>query len=218
MPSGTLLFIAEPQAVTGLFSRLKESGYEAGLADNLTGALNFIKKSNPCLVITRPRLQTYKAEDLLAQKGAAAQFPPVIVFAKFGSAEDAQRYLELGAKDYWLDPLQWEKIKLLLPAPEPESDEDEDDAPEPAPRAARPANPGSVCHHRGAPGGEAGAGPGPAGGAVQGHGAYCRGERHGQGDVRPLPAFPQRPGGQVLHRHQLRGPAGTPARIRTLRP
>ena len=141
MPSGTLLFIAEPQAVTGLFSRLKESGYEAGLADNLTGALNFIKKSNPCLVITRPRLQTYKAEDLLAQKGAAAQFPPVIVFAKFGSAEDAQRYLELGAKDYWLDPLQWEKIKLLLPAPEPESDEDEEDAPEPAPRAARPATP-----------------------------------------------------------------------------
>ena len=144
MSGRTLLFIAEPQAVTALFPKLKEAGFEAGLADNLTGALNFIKKSAPAYVFTRPRLQTYKAEDLLSQLAALPETPPVVVFAKFGSSEDAERYLDMGAKDYWLDPLAWEKIKLLLPEPAEEQDEPEE-APAGKPAApqgpARPAKP-----------------------------------------------------------------------------
>jgi two-component system, response regulator FlrC len=115
MSSRKLLFIAQPQSVTRIFPALKEDGYEAGLAENLTGALGYVKKSSPELVFSRVRLPGYKAEDLLAEAAGREGFPPVIVFTDQGSAEEAQRLMELGAKDYWLEPLDWEKIQALIP-------------------------------------------------------------------------------------------------------
>ncbi len=115
MPDNTLLFIAEPQSVTSVFSPLKEAGFQAGLADNLAGAINFIKKSNPCLIFTRPIMQGYSAQALLAEAVNIENFPPVIIFSRNGSTDEAQKFLELGARDYWLEPLSWEKIKLMLP-------------------------------------------------------------------------------------------------------
>lgn len=115
MPENTLLFIADPQSVTSIFSPLKEAGFEAGLADNLNGAINFIKKSKPCLIFTRPIMQGYSAQALLAEAVNIENFPPVIIFSRNGSTDEAQKFLELGARDYWLEPLSWEKIKLMLP-------------------------------------------------------------------------------------------------------
>ena len=116
MSERTLLFVAEPQSVSALFPVLKEAGLAAGLADTLNGALAFIRKSKPVLVFSRARLPApYTAEGLLAEAAKAEGFPPVIVFAKSGTAGDAQRFLELGAKDYWIEPLSWEKIKLVVP-------------------------------------------------------------------------------------------------------
>ncbi|NDV28427.1 sigma-54 dependent transcriptional regulator [Desulfovibrio sp. JC010] len=119
MPESTLLFIAEPQSVTSVFSPLKEAGFQAGLADNLAGAVNFIKKSKPCLIFTRPVMQGYSAQALLAEAVNIEDFPPVVVFSRNGSADEAQRFMELGARDYWLEPLSWEKIKLMLPDEKP---------------------------------------------------------------------------------------------------
>ncbi|WP_421903461.1 sigma-54 dependent transcriptional regulator [Maridesulfovibrio sp.] len=121
MPESTLLFIAEPQSVTSVFSPLKEAGFQAGLADNLAGAINFIKKSKPCLIFTRPVMQGYSAQALLAEAVNIEDFPPVVVFSRNGSADEAQKFMELGARDYWLEPLSWEKIKLMLPDEKPSS-------------------------------------------------------------------------------------------------
>ncbi len=115
MPDNTLLFIAEPQSVTSVFSPLKEAGFQAGLADNLAGAINFIKKSKPCLIFTRPIMQGYSAQALLAEAVNIENFPPVVIFSRNGSADEAQKFLELGARDYWLEPLSWDKIQLMLP-------------------------------------------------------------------------------------------------------
>lgn len=121
MPESTLLFIAEPQSVTSVFSPLKEAGFQAGLADNLAGAINFIKKSKPCLIFTRPLMQGYSAQALLAEAVNIEGFPPVVVFSRNGSSDEALRFMELGARDYWLEPLSWEKIKLMLPDEKPAS-------------------------------------------------------------------------------------------------
>ena len=121
MPESTLLFIAEPQSVTSVFSPLKEAGFQAGLADNLAGAVNFIKKSKPCLIFTRPVMQGYSAQALLAEAVNIENFPPVVIFSRNGSADEAQKFMELGARDYWLEPLSWEKIKLMLPDEKPDS-------------------------------------------------------------------------------------------------
>jgi len=130
MASRSILFIAPAQSVTGVFSPLREEGFEAGLAENLKGALAFIRKARPCMVFSRAALPGYKAEELLAEAAQGDDFPPVLVFTPRGSAEEAQRFLELGARDYWLEPLVWDKILAALP----------DEAPA-ARSAARPAAP-----------------------------------------------------------------------------
>lgn len=145
MTANTVLFIAEPQAVTGIFPALKEQGLQAGLADTLGGALGFIKKSNPAAVFCRPQLQGFNATALLAQAAEIPGFPPVVVFSASGSADEARRYLELGAQDYWLEPLLWEKIKLVIPthAPDPEPEPEPEQKPD-----RQPASPPAGSHSK----------------------------------------------------------------------
>jgi len=124
MSERTILFIAEPQSVSGIFPALQNAGVAAGVADGLNAALAFLKRSPTELIFTRPSLPGYDAQALLSRlaelSGAGEEAPPVVVFSRAGNAEEAQKYLELGARDYWLEPLAWEKISLLLPArPEP---------------------------------------------------------------------------------------------------
>jgi DNA-binding NtrC family response regulator len=132
MSARTVLFIAEPQSVAAVFPTLKEAGLQAGLADNLTGALGFIKKSHPCLIFCRPSLQGFDAMALLEQAQKIDGFPPVVIFTANGNAEEATRFLGNGARDYWVEPLVWDKIRLVLP-PAPAGGSDAD-----APRTAPP--------------------------------------------------------------------------------
>jgi DNA-binding NtrC family response regulator len=130
MAEKTILFVAPAQAVTRFFPFFKEAGVAAGIADSLPAALAAIRKSAPCLIFSQAKIGIYTAESLLAEGQKDAAFPPVIVFADRGTAAEASRCLELGARDYWLEPLSWEKIQAVLPA----------DAP-PAPAAPVPAAP-----------------------------------------------------------------------------
>ncbi|MDY7001563.1 MAG: sigma-54 dependent transcriptional regulator [Thermodesulfobacteriota bacterium] len=104
--------------MSALFPRFKEAGLGLGLAENLKGALEYIKKNKPCLVFSRPVLPGFKAEELLESSRENAGFPPIIIFTDQGSARDAEEFLSLGAKDYWLEPLAWDKIKAVLPREE----------------------------------------------------------------------------------------------------
>ncbi len=115
MPEKTILFVAQAQAVTALFPCLKEAGISAAIADSLSGAMGFLKKSRPLIVFSQAKIGIYTAESLLEKAREAGDFPPVVVFADRGSAAEAQRFLESGAKDYWLEPLVWEKIQAVLP-------------------------------------------------------------------------------------------------------
>ena len=111
----TILFVAPPAAAAALFPQLKEAGIEAALADSLAGALGCVRKHHPSLVFARAGLPGLRIEDILARAAEEAGFPPVIVFTDRGSAEEAQRYLSLGARDYWLEPLSFDKIRAALP-------------------------------------------------------------------------------------------------------
>lgn len=104
-----------------LFPRCKEAGFEVGLADTLSGALSFIKKSKPEAVFSRVRFPGFRIENLLAEAaGAMGEFPPVYAFTDAGSAEEGNRLMELGARDYWLEPLAWDKVEAVTAcAPRP---------------------------------------------------------------------------------------------------
>lgn len=110
-----ILFLAPAQTVTRIFPQLRDAGVEVGIAENLKGASAFMRKGLPGLILSRPFLPGYRIEDLLAVGQDDPQFPPVIVFSDRISPEEATRVLELGARDYWSEPLSFEKIQAALP-------------------------------------------------------------------------------------------------------
>ncbi|KAF4531162.1 hypothetical protein B566_EDAN019199 [Ephemera danica] len=74
-----------------------------------------MRKGGLSLVLSRPVLPGYQVEDLLAVGQEDPDFPSVIVFSDRPTAEEATRVLAQGAKDYWAEPLTFEKIQAALP-------------------------------------------------------------------------------------------------------
>ncbi len=112
-----ILFLAPAAAVTRVFPELRDAGFEVGLAENIKGASAFIRKSSPAVIFSRPQLPGYKVEDLLAVGLDDPSFPPVIIITDKGSAAEAEQFLEMGARDYWLEPLTAEKVAAAVPKP-----------------------------------------------------------------------------------------------------
>lgn len=117
MSSRRILFLAPAPAVTTVFPTLRDAGYELGIAENLKGAAIFIRKSGPGVIFARPSLPGFKVEELLRVSAEDPNFPPVIIITDKGDPEEAQRLLELGARDYWLEPLDAERIMALAREP-----------------------------------------------------------------------------------------------------
>ncbi len=118
MSTRRILFLAPAHAVTRVFPQLRDAGYELGIAENLQGASAFVRKSGPGVIFTRPWLPGFKAEDLLSVGQDDPEFPPIIVITDKGNAEEAQHFMALGAADYWLEPLDFEKIATVARAPQ----------------------------------------------------------------------------------------------------
>lgn len=113
MSSRRLLFLTPAQAVTAVFPALRNAGYELGIAENLKGASVFIKKSGPDVIFSRPSLPGFRVEDLLAVGAEDPNFPPVIVITDKGNPEEAERLMGLGAQDYWLEPLDVDRVAAV---------------------------------------------------------------------------------------------------------
>lgn len=113
MSSRRLLFLTPAQAVTAVFPALRNAGYELGIAENLKGASVFIKKSGPDVIFSRPALPGFRVEDLLAVGAEDPNFPPVIIITDKGSPEEAERLMGLGARDYWLEPLDVDRVAAV---------------------------------------------------------------------------------------------------------
>ncbi len=117
MSARRILFLAPAHAVTKIYPQLRDAGYEVGIAENLKGASVFIRKSGPGVIFSRPSLPGFRAEDLLAVGSDDPEFPPVVIITDRGSVDEAERFLSMGAKDYWIEPLDFEKVVVLAKAP-----------------------------------------------------------------------------------------------------
>ncbi|MCH5276857.1 MAG: sigma-54-dependent Fis family transcriptional regulator [Desulfovibrionaceae bacterium] len=113
MSSQRILFLAPANAVTRIFPQLRDAGFEVSIAENLKGASAFVRKSGPGIIFARPSLPGFQVEDLLAVGADDPDFPPVVVISDRGTADDARRYMELGARDYWLEPLSFDKVAAV---------------------------------------------------------------------------------------------------------
>ncbi|MBT8763337.1 sigma-54-dependent Fis family transcriptional regulator [Desulfohalobiaceae bacterium Ax17] len=115
MAEKTILFISRADQVTPLFAQFKEHGLGVIMSDSLSSALKVIEQKKPVLIFSQVRLPGYRIEDLLHKISGLNYKVDVVAFTEQGSASEAKRILELGAKDYWLTPLIWDKIKAILP-------------------------------------------------------------------------------------------------------
>lgn len=111
MPTAKILFLVPASAITRLFPQMRDAGIEAALAENLKGALAFIQKTRPVLIVARPTMPGFMVEDLLEQH---ENLPPIIITTDKGSPQEAERLLNAGAHDYWTEPLQIPKLATLL--------------------------------------------------------------------------------------------------------
>ena len=117
MANRRLLFIMPAQAVTAIFAPLRDAGFELGIAENLKAATVFIRKSAPSVIFARPNLPGFRLEELLSTAMAEAGFPPIIVTTDKGTASEAERLMNLGARDYWLEPLDVQRILTVAKDP-----------------------------------------------------------------------------------------------------
>lgn len=114
MSSKRVLFLTPASTVTRIFPQLRSADIEASLAENAKGASAFIESSSPQYIISRPSLSSYKVEELFEEAKNADSYPRIIVLAEKGTPDEARYFMELGAFDYWTDPLVVEKV-LALP-------------------------------------------------------------------------------------------------------
>lgn len=130
MSSKRILFLTPASAVTRIFPQLRNADIEASLAENAKGASTFIESSKPQYIISRPSLPGYKAEEIFAEAKNNNEYPRIIILAEKGTPDEARYYMDLGAYDYWTDPLILEKL-LSLPEnlPEPKKNEEKSLAP-----------------------------------------------------------------------------------------
>ena len=119
MASSRILFIARSELVSPLHAEFKAHDCQAMVVDDRLSALKVLEARKADLVFTLPSLPGYRAQDLLDAMLQSANPVPVIVFTEKGSAEEARYYMEMGAQDYWLCPLTWEKIQAVLPEDAP---------------------------------------------------------------------------------------------------
>ncbi|MFP4167377.1 MAG: sigma 54-interacting transcriptional regulator [Desulfonatronovibrionaceae bacterium] len=128
MNKRAVLFISRPDRVSPFFSRFREHGVDVHLSGRLDAALSLMQSKKPQLVFCEAELAGFRAEDFLQALDTEEDKRKVVVFAEQGTADEAGHMIQLGARDYWLLPLVWEKMEALLP-----SRSEADPSPEPKP-------------------------------------------------------------------------------------
>ncbi|NLY41528.1 MAG: sigma-54-dependent Fis family transcriptional regulator [Desulfovibrionales bacterium] len=115
MAAKRILFISRSEFISPVHVQLKQHDCQAMVVEDRASALKVLDTRTPDLIFTLPALPGYRAQDLLETLDRTGKNIPVIIFTEKGTAEEARQFMELGADDYWLAPLTWEKIAAVLP-------------------------------------------------------------------------------------------------------
>jgi signal transduction histidine kinase len=110
----TLILIVDDiqQNLQVLGNMLRKKGYNLAFAQNGTGALDFVKKKQPSLIlldITMPDMSGFEVCKRLKQDSALSEIPVIFLTAKV-EKEDVIEGLELGAVDYVTKPFNTREL------------------------------------------------------------------------------------------------------------
>ena len=205
----------EVNAAAALETLLREDGYQVARANDARSGLLLLEKEEPDVVLTDLRMPGMDGIELLTKIKQVRPETMVILMTAYGTVKTAVRAMKLGAEDYLGKPIDVEELEVILQkAIEKKGLLEETEAPAGTARAQVPLRqPGGR-----EPGDARGLQGDPPGGALERLRPPPRGERHGQGALRPGPAPEQPALPQALRARGLRRPARDPAGERALRP
>ncbi|KUJ96478.1 MAG: Two component, sigma54 specific, transcriptional regulator, Fis family [Desulfonauticus sp. 38_4375] len=118
MAKRKVLFICKPELITPFYAFFQEQEIEVLLAENFSGAIKSLQSAEVELIFVQTGLPGFRVEGFLAWLEEKGHQVPVYILSKQGNSLEAKKFLEAGAKDYWLLPLTEEKLGLLLSFPQ----------------------------------------------------------------------------------------------------
>ncbi len=108
-----VLFICEFEHVAPLFDGLKDQGIRFQVSEDIGEIDKIVFNKTPDLIVLRDGLKTLDSKELLlkiiSQAGCLC-----VVFSLDADVDRAKIFLDAGAWDFWIAPLQLEKILVLL--------------------------------------------------------------------------------------------------------
>ncbi|MFO7729103.1 MAG: sigma-54 dependent transcriptional regulator [Desulfonatronovibrio sp.] len=115
MSAESILFIARPDIVSPVLSKLRDEGFELLMSETLSGAIKVIEQKSPALIFAQSDMPGFSSDELLSHLDKQDAVNNVIILAENGNPEEARKVMEMGVRDYWMTPLIWEKVKAVLP-------------------------------------------------------------------------------------------------------
>lgn len=110
----TLLFVTPTALAVTFFAKVKENQCELHIATDMRSIKAHLEKHTPIAIISRPQLPGYRVEELFECIEQSNKNIPIIVCTDMSSVFTARKYLDMGAIDFWEEPLEYEQIISLL--------------------------------------------------------------------------------------------------------
>ena len=110
MTMAILIIEPNPRHAQSLAESVRTQGRVPVTTDTVKSALNILRKEKPELVLVSINGNRNQVVGLLQMNQASSDGPPVIVMSEKGSLGDATEMMELGAQDFWIKPIQPERL------------------------------------------------------------------------------------------------------------
>lgn len=110
MSMAILIIESNPRHAQGLAESVRSQGRVPVTTDTVKAALNILRKERLELVLVSLNGNRSQVVGLLQMNQASPDGPPVIVMSEKASLGDATEMMELGAQDFWIKPIQPERL------------------------------------------------------------------------------------------------------------
>jgi len=109
-----VLFISELEDISEIIDGLKSHGIQFQVSQDVGEIEAILRKRKPSLIVLKDKLRKLKSEELLTKIITVDESCFFVVFSDQADVEQAKKFIDLGAWDFWIAPLHLEKILILL--------------------------------------------------------------------------------------------------------
>ena len=108
-----VLFISELEDISEIIDGLKSHGIQFQVSQDVGEIEAILRKRKPSLIVLKDKLRKLKSEELLTKIITVDESCFFVVFSDQADVEQAKKFIDLGAWDFWIAPLHLEKILII---------------------------------------------------------------------------------------------------------